>query len=108
MDLITNAADSYAMAFKELSTEEKWRIRKAVLYGASLTKVTPVKTVEPSEEITDNHAMPFGKYMGKKMIEVPAVYMMWLYDNNCNHAGVKKYIIDNFQAIKQEANKVKK
>lgn len=105
---ITDAADNYALGFKDLSTEVKFKIREAVLYGAKLSKAVIVKTVEPSEEITDNHPMPFGKYMGKRMIDVPGVYLIWLYDNDCNHAGVKKYIIDNFQGLKKEANKARR
>lgn len=108
MDAITNAADRYALSFEDLSTEEKWRIRKAVLFGVGLAKSESVKTVQPSEEITDNHLMPFGKYINKRMGDIPAVYFMWLYDNGCNHAGVKKYIIDRFQTLKKEADKARR
>ena len=30
--------------------------------------------------LTDNDPMPFGKYKGKPMRDVPATYLDWLYD----------------------------
>lgn len=58
-------------------------------------------------EITDNSEMPFGKYKGKKMINVPAPYLLWLYNNSCTHQGVKKYIIDNLLVLKKEAGETR-
>lgn len=46
--------------------------------------------------------MPFGKYRGKKMIEVPAHYLLWLYNEGCDHDGVRKYIIDNLDGLNKE------
>lgn len=54
-------------------------------------------------EITDNTPMPFGKYIGKPMLEVPAKYLLWLFDNGCHHTGVKKYITDNLDCLRKEA-----
>jgi uncharacterized protein (DUF3820 family) len=54
--------------------------------------------------ITDNTPMPFGKYAGKAMINVPALYLLWLYNQGCNHEGVRRYIIGNLDALKKEAN----
>lgn len=34
--------------------------------------------------LTDNSIMPFGVYKGKKMANVPASYLKWIYDNNKN------------------------
>lgn len=53
--------------------------------------------------ITDNTPMLFGKYMGKPMIEVPAQYLLWLFNEGCNHPGVKEYILNNLEALKKEA-----
>lgn len=47
--------------------------------------------------------MPFGKYQGKAMANVPAQYLIWLYNQGCNHPGVKKYILDNLEILKKEA-----
>lgn len=57
----------------------------------------------PADEIMDSTPMPFGKYRGKAMIEVPAKYLLWLHDNHCDHDAVRKYINDNLQALRKEA-----
>lgn len=57
---------------------------------------------------TDNTKMPFGKHKDKAMINVPAIYLLWLYDNGCDHPGVKQYITDNMDALKKEAGKVRR
>ena len=56
----------------------------------------------------DNSQMPFGKYAGQKMANVPASYLMWLHSNNI--VSVKKwtrvywYIQENMDAIQSELN----
>ena len=56
----------------------------------------------------DNSIMPFGKYKGSAMVNVPASYLLWLYENDkCNNA-VREYIKDNLDVIKDEIKKGKK
>lgn len=55
----------------------------------------------------DESLMPFGKFKGRQMIDVPASYLMWLHDNGSSvvrsaYPGVFEYIKDNMQAIEQE------
>jgi uncharacterized protein (DUF3820 family) len=57
----------------------------------------------PAEPITDNTPMPFGKYIGKPMVSVPAHYLLWLFNEGCSHEGVRKYIIENLDGLKKEA-----
>jgi uncharacterized protein (DUF3820 family) len=45
--------------------------------------------------------MPFGKHEGKKMANVPASYLLWLYDNGC-FGDIKEYIEDNMDSLKKE------
>lgn len=52
--------------------------------------------------------MPFGKYRGKAMVNIPAFYLLWLYNNGCDHEGVRKYINDNLDALNKEAGRVKR
>lgn len=59
----------------------------------------------PPVVFTDNTPMPFGKHKGKAMVNVPAVYLIWLFNNSCTHTGVKQYIIDNLAALEKEAGK---
>lgn len=53
----------------------------------------------------DSTLMPWGKYKGVKMGNIPAFYLLWLYDNNKCNGEVKNYIKDNLDALKQELNK---
>jgi uncharacterized protein (DUF3820 family) len=50
----------------------------------------------------DSDLMPWGKYQGKQMIDVPADYLLWLYENNKCSGSVKSYIIENLDVIKEE------
>lgn len=51
------------------------------------------------KELTDNNIIPFGKYKGCKLANIPDEYLIWLYDNDkCNSMeGLKEYILDNFK-----------
>jgi len=54
------------------------------------------------EEITDKSKMPFGKYKDYPMVNVPAVYLLFLHDNN--RAGrVSNYIKANLNVLIKEA-----
>ena len=58
-------------------------------------------------KLNDNSPMPWGKYKGKKMIDVPASYLMWLYDNDKANLDVKNYIIDNMDVLKWQIKQSK-
>lgn len=51
---------------------------------------------------TDDTQMPFGKYKGEKMANVPASYLVWLYDNNKCFGELKEYIEDNIDVLNKE------
>lgn len=53
-------------------------------------------------KLTDLDPMPFGTHSGKKMMNVPADYLLWLYADGCNHPALKAYIEDCMSALKQE------
>ena len=57
--------------------------------------------------MTDSNLMPYGKYKGTKMIDVPASYLLWLYENNKCSGEVKAYITDNLDVIKEEIRREK-
>lgn len=54
----------------------------------------------------DNSQMPFGKYFGQKMANIPASYLKWLWDSGA--VSVKKwnkvywYIKENADALNKE------
>ena len=52
--------------------------------------------------MTDNSIMPFGKFKGEKMANVPSEYLLWLFENNKCTPEVAKYIADNIEVIKSE------
>lgn len=56
----------------------------------------------------DNSIMPFGKYKGEKLIDVPADYLLWLYENNKAKAELKAYIEDNLDVIKDQIKRSQK
>lgn len=55
-----------------------------------------------NQPLLDTSPMPFGKFKGDKMENVPATYLLWLYNNNKCFGLVKDYIIDNLQVLEQE------
>jgi uncharacterized protein (DUF3820 family) len=52
----------------------------------------------------DNSIMPFGKYKGELMANVPPEYLIYMYDNNKCYGDVKKYIADNLEVLQSEVN----
>lgn len=60
-----------------------------------------------AEGFNDSTPMPFGKYKGDKLANVPAEYLMWLLDNNKVIGHLKNYIEENKDvlAIEIKTNK---
>ena len=57
-------------------------------------------------KLTDLSTMPFGKYKGKPMQDVPASYLFWLW-TECGKevdyaSDVANYIRENMDALEQE------
>ena len=58
--------------------------------------------------LTDNSPMPFGKHKDTEMANVPAKYLLFLYDQNIGKktwgglSDVMVYVNDNMDALKQE------
>jgi uncharacterized protein (DUF3820 family) len=52
--------------------------------------------------MNDESIMPFGKYKGEKMANVPPDYLLWIYDNGKCYGEVRKYIADNLDVLKSE------
>lgn len=61
------------------------------------------KNMKPyGRRLTDEDPMPFGKYKGEKMTNVPAEYLLWLYNEDIKPGSVRDYIEDNLDAIRSE------
>jgi uncharacterized protein (DUF3820 family) len=50
----------------------------------------------------DNSIMPFGKYQGKKLVNVPSAYLKWLWEKKLCVGPLKEYIKDNLEVIEQQ------
>ncbi len=58
-----------------------------------------------TKELTDEDRMPFGKYKGQRMSDVPASYLHWLWTNGKEAdqvCPVADYIRRNLDALKME------
>lgn len=58
-----------------------------------------------NDQLNDLSAMPFGKYRGKPMQDVPADYLFWLWTNGKEHdktCPVSDYIRRNIEVLKNE------
>lgn len=53
-------------------------------------------------KLTDNSIMPFGKYQGHTMANVPASYLIWIFENNKCTKEVAIYISENLENLKLE------
>lgn len=53
--------------------------------------------------LTDSDPMPYGQHKGKRMIDVPAKDLLWLYHNNRCNFQVERYVLDNMDVLKKEA-----
>ena len=53
--------------------------------------------------MSDESIMPWGKHQGKQMADVPAEYLIWLYDNQKCSGKVKIYIVQNLDVIRNQA-----
>lgn len=57
-------------------------------------------------QLEDTDPMPFGKYAGKSMSDVPARYLHWLWTDGKEHEWktdpVAAYIKHNLDALKKE------
>lgn len=55
--------------------------------------------------LTDKSPMPFGIHKGTSMANVPAEYLLWLYDNGKCSQEVRDYIEDNLDVLRQEVKR---
>jgi uncharacterized protein (DUF3820 family) len=49
--------------------------------------------------MNDESLMPWGKYKGEKIANVPPEYLLWLVENNKCSGEVKKYIQENQKTL---------
>ncbi|HLI94239.1 MAG TPA: DUF3820 family protein [Puia sp.] len=59
-------------------------------------------------EVTDKTLMPFGKYKGTALANVPAGYLIYIYENMNLHDNLKTYIKKNMDVLKAEVARIRK
>jgi len=59
-----------------------------------------------NRKLEDTDPIPFGKYKGTKMIDIPASYLLWYLENG-SEGNVKDYCIENKEALLQEIKEKK-
>jgi uncharacterized protein (DUF3820 family) len=62
-------------------------------------------TTTKPEPYNDSTVITFGMHKGKKLANVPAQYLLYLYDKGCDHVQLMQYIQDNLDALNKEAGK---
>ena len=55
-----------------------------------------------SDKLTDKSEMPFGMHKGTFMEDVPAKYLLWMYDKGMQEGNVKRYIKENMKYLQEE------
>lgn len=51
--------------------------------------------------------MPYGKHKGVEMQDVPATYLMWMYDNKKLDRAVSAYVEENMDVLQKEIDEGK-
>lgn len=55
--------------------------------------------------LTDSDVMTFGQHKGEKLANVPARYLIWLYDEDKAPAALRAYIKANMDVLRVEAKR---
>lgn len=66
------------------------------------------KRIDMVPALTDRSLMLFGKYQGYELANVPAGYLLWIYDNLQLREDLIKYIDDNRKGLKAEVKRAGK
>lgn len=59
-------------------------------------------------KVTDDTLMATGQYKGVAMINIPASYLIWVYDNDRCSKDVREYITDNLDVLREEISRSNK
>lgn len=60
------------------------------------------QSAKSAVELTDQSLMPFGKHKGKALANVPAGYLLWIYDNLTLRDDLRLYIKRNQEVLVRE------
>ena len=51
----------------------------------------------------DSDVITFGIHKGKKLVDVPASYLIWIYENGKCPANLREYIKENMDVLLKES-----
>lgn len=57
--------------------------------------------------MNDNSLMPFGMHRDKKLEDVPARYLLWMYGEGKLYGELKKYVEDNKDVLEKQSKEEK-
>ena len=57
-------------------------------------------------EISENDTMSFGKHFGKKLANVPADYLIYMYDSGKIYGSVRQYVQENEELLRKETKDI--
>jgi uncharacterized protein (DUF3820 family) len=102
-DSIENAFEYWSEQDETKPTFMEYLNRHGVLHAMTIEKYDSLKM---QNEINDSSLMPFGKHQGKKMIDIPAFYLILIFEKGwIHHEGVKKYVVENLASLRLEIKK---
>lgn len=91
------------VASQEMTTNETITVANKFLNDKAEMKPEPEKKIPV---LTDQSIINFGAHEGKALINVPASYLIWMYENKKldypNRAAYKNYVENNLDALKKE------
>ena len=96
--------DTIRFIISEIEKEMQTADIERQLYLLERKNINLEKLNKMEKKLTDQSLMPFGKYKDYSMINVPASYLIWLYENRKCNELVKNYIIENLDVLKIQAN----
>lgn len=56
-------------------------------------------------KLTDKDIIDFGVHKGKSLANIPASYLLWLWDNKKCFGDLKDYIEDNLDILRSEVKR---
>lgn len=105
LDIVINHIEFYQdLRQKKYNMEQKPRFTYHFETGGR----NAGKTLKASTRVTagglkDDSLMPFGQHKGEKIINVPASYLLWLFDNDKCNSEIREYCRVNEDVLRFQA-----
>ena len=74
---------------------------------ARITKELPPLPYK-RKRLTDDDPMPFGKHKGERMEDVPADYLLFIFEKGSCTAAVSEYCRNCYDVLKKQAKEIER